>query len=314
MAGVDTNQQRSAFIAETTAGTTPSTPGFSTLHKAINRNAGPTRAHQASLPAGGGLLGDKLLTNKSSLAMPATPMVYGLFDPLLETLFQSAWATNVLKDGKSFKTVTVENSIPAGIAGTRTYWRDLGVRATRGTLEMQADGIMMLALDFMGMTSQAATTTAISGATYTDPTHFNPFTSAVDCGLVTLSGFTLDGMSEMKINFDFDGIEGQAVQGTSLAGITPGACRVSVDMKFYVDTNFLAMYTAPRQAAAQTATAFSVTMGSVTANKYTFEIPKATIDVGDLDLAAATGYLTAKVVGQYSSSDACVMKLTRAVA
>jgi len=57
MAGVDTNQQRSAIVAEVTNGTTPSTPAFQTMHKAINRNAGPTRTHQGSLPAGGANLG-----------------------------------------------------------------------------------------------------------------------------------------------------------------------------------------------------------------------------------------------------------------
>jgi len=314
MAGVDTNQQRSAIVAEVTNGTTPSTPAFQTMHKAINRNAGPTRTHQGSLPAGGANLGDRLLTNKSSLTVSGAPLVYGLYDTLFETLFQGAWSANVLKDGKSFKTVTVENSIPAGLGGTRTYWRDLGVRATGGTLEMVADDKLALSLDFMGMNSQAASTSAIAGATYTDPTENDEFTAAVDLGAVTLSGYTLNGMVSLKINFTFEGVEGQAIQGTTLYGITPGACRVTADLRFYVDSNFKALYDAARQAATQTTAALSVTLGSVTTKKYTFDIMKATIDMADLDLAATTGFIDVKVVSQYSTSDTAVMKLTRAVA
>ena len=85
MAGIDTNQLRSAFVAEVTNGTTPSTPGFLTMHTPAVRNAGPTRSHQGSLVAGGALLGDTLLTNKSGLAIANAPLVYGLYDTLFET-------------------------------------------------------------------------------------------------------------------------------------------------------------------------------------------------------------------------------------
>lgn len=314
MAGIDTNQLRSAFVAEVTNGTTPSTPGFLTMHAPAVRNAGPTRSHQGSLVAGGALLGDTLLTNKSGLAIANAPLVYGLYDTLFETLFQGAWSTNVLKDGKAFKTVTVENSTIAGIGGTRTYWRDLGVRATGGTLEMAADDTMKLSLDMMGMTSQAASTSAIAGATYTDPTNNDEFGSAVQLGAVTLAGFTLDGITSLSIDFAFDGVEGQAIAGTTLYGITPGACRVTAKLRCFVDANFKAMYDAARQTGAQTAALFTVNFGSVTAKKYKLEILKCTIDMADLDFSGATAFHDITLTGTYSSSDAAVMQLTRAIA
>ena len=314
MAGIDTNQLRSAFVAETVAGTTNATPAFNTMHVPASRKAGPTRSHQGSLVAGGALVGDVLLTNKSELSISNAPLVYGLYDPLLETLFQGTWATNVLKDAKAFKTVTVENSTLAGIGGTRTYWRDRGVRGIGAKLEMAADKTMQFSMDMMGLTTEAATTTAIAGATYTDPTANNEFSAAVDLGVVTLAGFTLDGIMSLSFDFAFDGIEGQAQSGTTLYGITPGAFRPTVKLRAYVDANFKAMYDAARSATAQTPALFTANFGSVTLNKYKIELPKCTVDMADLDFSGSTAFHDITLTAGYSTSDVAVMKWTRAIA
>lgn len=314
MAGIDTKQLRSAFVAEVTANTTPATPAFLTMHTPAINTGESSRAHLSSMTVGGALVGDALLTKKSGLKISKAPLVYGLYDPLIETLFQGAWTTNVLVDAKAVKTVTVENSIPAGDGGTRTYWRDTGVEAVSGSIEMNADSKIELSLDMIGRTSIDATTTAIAGATYTDPSNKDPFSAAVDLGAVTLAGFTLDGITSLSIDFAFEGREPQAQGGTTLYGVTRGACRATAKLRCFVDANFMAIYNASRSVTAQTPALFTANFGSVTLKKYKVELLKCYIDIAPLDLSGATAFHDITLTASYSTADSAVMKLTRAIA
>ena len=313
MAGIDSASTRYAFVSESTIGTTPTSPSFTTSHVPIVRTGSPTRLQQASQVAGGALLGDRLLTKPSELSMTNAPLSYGVYDPLLEALFQGSWSTNVLKDGKVEKGLTLEKSFLAGTGGTRQYLRDLGVRPINGKLACEAKGQVMLSMDMMGYTSADASTSALSGATYTDPTENNPFSAAVDMGTITLAGFTLDGVRSIEVNFAYDGIEGQDVQGTTLYGITSGACRVTAKIRTYVGPNFKAAYDAARQPGSQSGAALTWTMGSVTTKKYTLALLDTVISPADLDMSSATAFVDITLIGRYLAGSSAVMQLTRAV-
>ncbi|NBT33814.1 MAG: hypothetical protein EBT13_18435, partial [Rhodobacteraceae bacterium] len=75
--------------------------------------ATPVIIENKTLIAGGARSGQGVGAIEVSGTMSGQ-MVYGNNDALLETLLQGAWSTNVLKDGKTIQSVTVENTIPAG--------------------------------------------------------------------------------------------------------------------------------------------------------------------------------------------------------
>ena len=139
MAGIASNQLRSAFVAETTANTIPTSPAFKTLHSPALFTGEVERFHQNSLVAGGARIGDTLIT-KPAVGKITGPLVYSIYDPLMETLFQSAWSADALTDGKARTTNSFENSIAAGIGGTRTYMRYTGVEAVGGQFMVAARG------------------------------------------------------------------------------------------------------------------------------------------------------------------------------
>jgi hypothetical protein len=313
MAGSASNELRSAFVAETTQGTTPSTPAFRNLHSPAIFTQETQRFHQESLTAGGAFLGDAMLT-KPSVGRIEGPLVYALYDQLWASLFQSSYSSDVLKDGKEWSTLTFENSILAGIGGSRTYMRHRGVEVVGGRLEANARREVRFSMDMIGMQSVDATTSAISGATYSDPANDDPFSAHTDLGAVTLSGFTLDAIASLTIDFIYKGRDIQPkIGGDVLNGIARGAFQPQIKLRCYLDANFMALFNAPR-ATEQTAEKFTVNLGSVTGKKYRMEFWKCYVDMAPTAFDQPNAFHDITITPRYSSTDTCVMTLTRAIA
>ncbi len=313
MAGSASNELRSAFVAETTQGTTPSTPAFRTLHYPAIFTQETQRFHQESLTAGGAFLGDALLT-KPSVGKIEGPLVYGLYDSLWASLFQSSFSSDALTDGKQWSTFTFENSIAAGIGGTRTYMRHRGVEPVAARLEANARREVRFSMDLIGMQSVDSVTSAVSGATYTDPVNDDPFSAHTDLGAITLNGFTLDAIASLTIDFTYKGRDIQPkLGGDVLNGLARGAFQPVIKMRCYLDTNFAALFDAAR-ASTQTNQKFTVNFGSVTAKKYRMEFWKCYVDMAPTAFDQPNAFHDITITPVYSTSNGGVMTLTRAIA
>ena len=203
MTGSASNQLRSAYVAEVTAGTTPSSPSFSTTDVPILMNATPAIYESKTLIAGGARGGVGVSGLDVSGTLSGT-FIYGNYDIWLETLLQAAWASNVIKDAKAIKTVTVENAIPAGVGGTLTMMRYRGVQATGGSITLSSDADVQFSLDVQGIGSDVGTTSAIGSSSYTNPTNKIPLTSGIDVGTIAYNGYTLNCMESSTINFAYE--------------------------------------------------------------------------------------------------------------
>src|SRR5690554_6327706 len=108
MAGTSTSNIQSAFIKEATAGTTPpSTPAFTTMHRAAAVVATPLVVSGSSLTAKGQRSGHAVNGIEVSGSLEA-PFVYGIYDDWLESLLQGEWKNDILKNGVETSTMTVE--------------------------------------------------------------------------------------------------------------------------------------------------------------------------------------------------------------
>jgi len=312
MAGTAQNNLRSAFVAETTAGTIPGTPGFSTSHDPILMKATTEVYEQTSLTVGGARAGVGI----KSLPVTGTisgALVYGVLDDLWASLLQGSWASNVLKDAKTASTFTIENRITAGAGGTNTMMRYRGVQPPGGKLTLASNSEVQYSLDLVGMGSDDATTTALTGATYTDPTNAVPLTSGIDVGAITMAGYTPGGFQSAEIDFIFDGrTPQQSVSGLDTGGTTIGAFRPKITAKAYVDASFAAIYTAAR--AAHTAFAVAFAIGSVSGSKYTIQFPKCHFGSGDIDLSGTDLLQDIELLPIYDSTSGATVTMTRAVA
>lgn len=312
MAGTASSQIRSAYVAEVTPGTIPSTPAFKTLHR-------PARMQAAAMPEFGRSLvskGARLGHGINGIDVTGTlesPLIYGVYDDLLATLFQGAWAANVLKDGKALSSVVVENTLPAGAGGSSTRLRYRGVEALSGTLSLQARSAAALSLSLGGMGSDDAIDAVIIGATYTDPTEADPLSSGADVGTITMAGFTLDCMERAEISFAFEGRDPQPKIGTNdLCGFTRGDFLPVITARFYIEANFLAMYNAARARHASFAMTFP--LGSISGEKYTLAFPACYFGPTEIDQSGASVMQSVQIMPAYSAANACVASLTRAVA
>lgn len=312
MAGASSSNLRSAYIAETTPGTIPSTPGFTTLDVPALIRATPQIAEQRSLVMGGERASQAVRGFDVSGSMSGQ-MIYGNYDGWLETLLQGAWSTNVLKNGKSVKTMAVENTIPAGAGGTNTMMRYRGVQAVGGSITAASREDIMFNLDLRGMGSDVATTSAIAGATYSDPSAVIPLTAGVDVGTITMAGYTLDCFARVEMLFNYEGREDQPKLGsTDLCGITRGALVPIINARMYVEANFEAIYDEAR--ANHTAFAVSIPIGSVSGSKYTFDFPQCAFAAGDLDFSGSDAMIDVQILPQYdNTTENCTVKVTRAV-
>nr|WP_309504283.1 phage tail tube protein [uncultured Roseovarius sp.] len=312
MSGTAASQIRSAYVSESAVGTIPATPSFNTLHQAAQLAAKPNITYMQSLTGGGARTGQGYNHTAVDGSLESQ-LVYGVFDDLLATLLQSTWQTNVIKDGKAETTVAIENTIPAGVGGASTMLRFRGVEATSGTLRLKADEAAQLSLTLMGRGSDDATTTALSGATYTDPTKGDPMTSGADVGTIAFSTYTLDCMESLDIAFEFEGRERQPrIASNDLCGITRGNFLPTLTANMYIEANFMAIYNAARS----THTAFSVTvpLGSVSGDKYTIVFPVCRFGSTEIDQSGTNIMQNVEIVPYYDgTTEDAVVKITRAV-
>lgn len=314
MAGSASNALRSAFVVETTPGTTPATPSFKTLHAPILFDDAIERYHQRSLTAGGAIMGDTMIDRKAAGTIKDAPLIYGVYDSFFESLLQSTFSANVLTDGKARQAMTIENAMPAGLGGTQTYKRYKGVEAIGASISIVANQPIKFNMDFHGMQSLDTAASALTGATYTDPNNADPMSAVTDFGTLTLAGYTLDDVVSATINFDYQDREPQPkIGGDVLNSITRGAFMPSVKLRFYVDTNYAAIYDAARQPN-QTPAKLTLNLGSVTLKKYKLEFWDCYLDMAAPDYTNPSAFLDVTVTPAYNRSNSGVLTFTRALA
>lgn len=311
MSGTAQHNLRSASVAETTPGAIVATPSFATMHDPILMTATPEIFEQPSLSVGGALagIGIKAIPINGSMSGAFT---YGTLDDWLAGLLQGTWASNVLKDGKTRSTRTVENTFDAGSGGTATMLRYRGIEAVGGRLVIASETEVQYVIDMMGMGSDDGTTTAITGATYSDPSNAVPMTSGIDVGAITMAGYAPGDLQAAEIDFAFEGRNRQSTTtGFDTGGTTLGACRPKVTATALIDANFAAIYAAARSAHSTFAVTFNI--GSVSGSKYTLAFPKCSFASGDVDLSGAELLQKIDIIPQYDAGTSAVITLTRSV-
>lgn len=311
MAGSASTELRSAHVAEATSGTTPATPAFVTNDVAINMSATPMLSQSKTMRAGGAIQ-DQTVRGMEYTGSMSGPLIYGNYDGWLETLLQAEWATNVLKNGKANITRSVENTIPAGAGGTNTMMRYRGVQAPSGTITANSEEEIGFSFDLFGTGSDAATTTALTGATYSDPSNTTPMVAGLDVGTITIGGYTLDCMSRVEMQFEHEERGKQTKIGSfDYCGVTRGALIPVINASMYIEANFMAIFNAARGAHSEFAV--TIPLGNVSGSKYTFEFPRCKFGSAVPDFGSKDAMLPVTINPMWDVTEDCVVKITRGV-
>lgn len=314
MAGAGKSEIRSAIVGEVVAGTTPATPAFITLPtETFNLTATPRITEDRTAASGYRVsnLGRSGLDVAGSFS---GKLRYGAYDTILESLFQSTWASNVLKDSVTGRrTFSHEDTVPQGSGGTAAYWRYRGLEVVSATLAAEAEGDSTLEGELIGMGADDATETAIAGATYTAPASTPLLGTGALLGSITLGAYTVPCVQAFTMTFEQEGKAGQPkLFSDDYCGITRGAMMVGLELSLYLENGIRQIYNDAKNGAAD----FAVTLmlGTVTTQKYELFLPRCQWTAAPLDTSESDGFMNAVIKPLYDSTEGCVVRLTRAVA
>lgn len=307
---MDSALKQTAIIAETTQGTTPSTPAFKVLRD-IRVSGSPDRPASRSPER----RADRMAANMTS-GLATFPKVIEMpwvrdagNDILWESALCGAWATNVLKNASTIKPFTLEEKYEGG--ATDPYRRLTGcvVDTTNISFRLGQPGTISFGIQAL---AEASATTAIASSTYAAPTPgYDPSTPA---DIVVGDCFSVSGAKLVSLDMTIaNNIRPQHSFGAnSPFGTGLGMFDVTgrVQLYFNAATDYSTFMTR------QSGLDLSLTIGATTNYKDTLLLPYCDVWNPDVDDPGATGdhLVTLNFMARYDTSDTAAIKITRNVA
>ncbi len=224
--------KQAARIAEATRGTTPTaTPAFLTLPDGrISGQLSRTEIKRETLRADRMVLPSRLGKKSGQFSIPFE-LCYGAWDGVLESLFLSAWADDVLAIGTTRHYETIEDYFSDAADGK--YHRHVGSEWNTMELSSESDAVAKGTFGFVSIDTIIADA-AITGATYpTQAANANDAFVSYD-GVLTQDSSPLAYLSGFKISMN-NGIElGHAwnEEVSDIASVGPAMCSGELSMRF----------------------------------------------------------------------------------
>jgi hypothetical protein len=265
---------RLADVAEVTIGTTPSTPSF----KIRRYERSDLRlAKQVDIPnevRADRNVGSIVDVGRQVQGSIDTLLSYGTYDDWFAYLFQSTWATNVLKNGITPATATIEEFFEQG--ATDTFVRYTGVRWNTLDLTLAAQQSVSAKWGLMGITAADPATAAISGATYAAASTTDVFNAGLNVGSLGLTGISNSPLIKslsLRINNNIypNYIVGQYAPQSH--GLGRFELTGSMDVYFSDKDTYQAVVS-------HTTVALAFTLQDAASNSYQFSIPKVKLTDG----------------------------------
>ena len=301
---VDSSQTRLAYIVESTYGTTPATPTFLNQRftsESLNANIENRVSNE--------IRADRNVTDLIQVGADGGGAVdfelsYGSFDAWLESLMFGAWSSNILKNGVTQKSFTIEKTFEGG--ATDQYHRFTGCVANSLSLDIQAKQVVTGSFDFI---AKGATTAQaiISGATYTAANSNPVINAAANFASFSMSGVTSPELTSLKLKVN-NNLRRQAVVGSLDArGVGTGRFEVTGEaMLYFTNASLYDLFLAG------TASSLLFTIGGASSKNYAFEIANLKFEKAEIVAGGNDQDIMAKVSfrGLYDNTDN-TLKITR---
>ena len=291
-----------AYIAETSFGTTPSTPTFANL---------PINSHSLDLTKdrveGNEIQADRMTRvdrhgNKQAGGSIEVDLRKGDYDELLESAFFNSYATNVLKVGTTPKYFTMEDAAN-DIAQFRLF---TGLAVSTASFSIAPNQMVTATFDMVGKGMTQAGTTGSTGGAPTASTTNSPFDS--------YSGTITDGGSGISIVTSIDFSLSNSLAPTFVVGadnaqsLEFGSAVVEGTMTVYYEDETLI-----NKFLNETESSITVSVDDPTgSNAYTFEFPRVKYNGASVPLQNPQSRLiTLPFVALYDSVEGTNLKMTR---
>lgn len=302
----DSSQTRFAYVAESTYGTTPASPGFTNVRftgESLQPNIQNTQSNEIRADRNAS---DQVQVGGNGSGGVDTEMSYGGFmDDWLEGLMMSSWDTNVLKNASTIKSFTLEKTFEQG--ATDQYERYTGAVINGFSLSMSPQQTATASFDFTTKKPSIAQT-AISLSTYT-AVNSNPIMdTAGSLSSLTMNGVTGVEMTSLNLNVT-NNVREQLVLGSDdIRGVGLGQFVLTGDATVYFENSdlydlFLA----------GTASDLSFKLGGASSKNYVFDI--GTLKFQTLSVNAGGNnqdvFVNISFQGFYDATDTASLKITR---
>ena len=291
-----------SYIAETSFGTTPSTPTFANL---------PINSHSLDLTKdrveGNEIQADRTTRvdrhgNKQAGGSIEVDLRKGDYDELLESAFFNSYATNVLKVGTTPKFFTIEDAAN-DIAQFRLF---TGMAVSTASFSIAPNQMVTATFDMVGKGMTQAGTTGSTGGTPTASTTNSPFDS--------YSGTITDGGSGISIVTSIDFSLSNSLAPTFVVGadnaqsLEFGSAVVEGTMTVYYEDETLI-----NKFLNETESSITVSVDDPTgSNAYTFEFPRVKYNGASVPLQNPQSRLiTLPFVALYDTTENTNLKMTR---
>lgn len=301
---VDSSQTRLAYITEVTYGTTPASPVFKNQRftsESLNANIENRVSNE--------IRADRNVTDLIQVGSEAGGSVdfelsYGSFEDWLESLMYGTWASNILKNGNTQKSFTIEKTFEGG--ATDQYHRFTGCIANSLSLDIQAKQIVTGSFEFL---AKGATTAQaiIASATYTAANSNPVINAATNFASFSMSGVTSPEITSLKLKVT-NNLRRQPIVGSIDArGIGTGRFEVTGEaMLYFTNQTLYDLFLAG------TASNLSFVIGGASTKKYQFDIANLKFEKVEIVAGGNDQDVMAKVSfrGLYDNTDN-TLKITR---
>lgn len=313
-AGANASQNRLSRITEAAWGTTPTTPAFTNLRMTSENLAPSKNTVRSNEIRPDRNITDEIMVGRAIEGGMDFELSYGVFDPMIQSLMFSSWSSDVIKNGAGVgESMTLERRI-ALPSGSYDYMRFVGCVVNQMSLDISAGEIITGRFDVMGKWGGRATS-IITGATYTDSDDAAVMSAASQFGSLSMDGITgTPKIRSISIQMTNNIRQQDALGSIDAIGLAPGRFEATGSMEVYFENGN--MFDAFLN---HDDVALEFTLGSVTAEKYTFLFP--TIKLGG-NPGSNTGGNDEDVMATFDftaiydrlTSEAAAVKITRAVA
>ncbi len=304
MAIAETSQTQLAIIAEATYGTTPSTPAFTKI-----RHTGESLKHNRGNVTSNEIRADRNVTDLIQVSGGAEggfnfELSYGAFDTLIEAVLCGKWTTNVVKNGATKRSFTIEKKYEQGT--TDTYIGYTGMVANTLSLNVGVQEIVTGSFGFMGKGGYVDDA-IITGATYTDATANDVMSAGLNFADLAITGAGSPKLTGLTLEINNNARMQPVVGSIDAVGVGLGRCVVTGSATMYFENK-----DAYELFLAGTATDLEFTLGGASDNKYQFSIPKLKFADGDVPIGGNDQdvILTLPFQGLYDSGIGATIEVT----
>jgi len=290
------------YIAETTYGTTPSTPSFSPIPHTGTSLAVSKDAVESEKLRGDRMVEDFRHGNKTVGGDITCELEYEAFDDLLEAVCCGTWATNVLKAGTTRRSFTIQRKF--GDLATPEFHTYKGCEINTLGISVSPNAMVTTTFGIVGKDLSLGTS-AITGSTFGADSGNSPFDSFT--GSITEGGSSIATVTSIEFNLE-NGIEplfSVGSQTTNRPSI--GRSRVTGTL-----TTYFASKTLYEKFLNETSSSITLTLTDLDGNSYEFDFSNVKYNSGQPDVSGeGTVTIALDFVALYHAGDDSQIKITR---